>query len=692
MSLYSQLYNHLCECSLGGQVLYFLPLNSLDELITTDSVEAQLSLSDRLPWSRLPGEVVQHAKKVFAILVLIDKPRAIKKLLREGLTDEHLPLFPKGDGSDNILVSARGKIFQSFATWHNSAKVAVFLEKQWVVQAPVLDATDSDITLNPKCVLPFYNIVELGEGQSSRVYKGELHPAHQKGLKAAQLLVAIKDVWDRRSFEGDVELTRYHHPHLMKPIAACQTGLHYYIIFPWPDGEDLWEFWRHGNSRQRTPDLILWSLQQMLGLADALETLHKRRLYHGDLNPACIFHLNKGGKGALVIVDSDVSRARTKRTGIRNRPTLTLANSALYESPDMYTAPEVYATPSLRLRKPDIWSLGCIFLEFTIWLLYDFRFTALVSLHHSSNGSDNRFYQLTSSGAAIIHPAVSAAIDALRKDPRCKGGTALEDLVNLIADSLLQIKVLHRVSATKVCDGLQKIVRGAENNPSYLLNIVDPFLPTLPNLQDASDSVASSGSIAGSGYQLGPLDKQPGVNEAIQGKIESRIETLPADSESSSSPTDYRHGSSRSPSDKPASSVTSSYGDSRHLTSSSPASKHELLLSPPTTSARAALPVPTLETVNEDPDTAKEQHPSDLSEQRETIGGGVDISDANFEDYTSKADTAASKMGSCSEMFAEWLRRFIQKTLENIPLSGALEALSPMVLQEFAIRLGHEGL
>lgn len=192
MSLYSQLYNHLCECSLGGQVLYFLPLNSLDELITTDSVEAQLSLSDRLPWSRLPGEVVQHAKKVFAILVLIDKPRAIKKLLREGLTDEHLPLFPKGDGSDNILVSARGKIFQSFATWHNSAKVAVFLEKQWVVQAPVLDATDSDITLNPKCVLPFYNIVELGEGQSSRVYKGELHPAHQKGLKVSVTLAPGK--------------------------------------------------------------------------------------------------------------------------------------------------------------------------------------------------------------------------------------------------------------------------------------------------------------------------------------------------------------------------------------------------------------------------------------------------------------------------------------------------------------------
>lgn len=183
MSLYAELSSHLRICPLGDKS--FLPLDSLDETITAESVKAQLSREDLQFWSGLPGEVVQHAKKVFAILVLIDEPRAIKDLLLEGLTDEHLPLFPKGDRNDNILVSVRGKTFQSFVAWPSSARVDAFLEKQWEVQAPVFDATGSNIILNPKCALPFQSIAEVGRGQFGTVYKGVLHPAHQKGFKVS---------------------------------------------------------------------------------------------------------------------------------------------------------------------------------------------------------------------------------------------------------------------------------------------------------------------------------------------------------------------------------------------------------------------------------------------------------------------------------------------------------------------------
>lgn len=416
----------------------------------------------------------------------------------------------------------------------------------------------------------------------------------------------------------------------------------------------------------------------MLGLADALQALHHQNFRHGDLKPANILHFNIDGEGVLMITDFGLSRGYTKKTDRRHAQTRTRASTASYE------APEVYEHPSMpRSRKYDIWSIGCIFLEFTIWLLYDFK--ALDCFNRASNGSDYSFYKPTPGGLVEIHPAVSAAIDALREDLRCKGGTALGDLVNLIANGLLLIDVGRRYSGAELREKLQKIFQEAEKNPSYLLNIVDPSPPFPLIFQHVGYTVTDSG------YYSGPRDKQSGVNEVIQREIKSRIEALPADSESSSSPTDYRHGSSRSPSDKHASSVTSSYGDSRHLTGSPPASKNDLLPAPPTTSARAALPVQSLDTVNEDPDTAQEQHPSDLFAERETIGGGVDMSDANFEDYASKADTVASKLGSYSEMFSWWLWPFIEKTLEQNPLSDVQEALSPRILREFAIRLGHEG-
>lgn len=181
-SLSLHLEAHLCKCPLGGQ--YFLPLDSLDETITTESVKAQLSWEDRTFRSGLPREVVQHAKKVFAILVLIGDPRAIKGLLGEGLTDEYLPLSP-GDPYCSSLVSAhRDKTFQSPVTW-DEFRVALFLEKQWVVQAPVLDTTGIHIALHPRCPLPFQSIDEVGWDESGRVYRGALHPAHQKGFKVS---------------------------------------------------------------------------------------------------------------------------------------------------------------------------------------------------------------------------------------------------------------------------------------------------------------------------------------------------------------------------------------------------------------------------------------------------------------------------------------------------------------------------
>ena len=84
---------------------------------------------------------------------------------------------------------------------------------------------------------------------------------------------------------------------------------------------------------------------------------------------------------------------------------------------------------------------------------------------------------MTPAGKAEISPEVLDAIEALRGDPRCRGGTSLESLVNLIADKLLVTAAEDRCKAEQLRDELQEIVQKAQQDLSYLLNPTSQLPP-----------------------------------------------------------------------------------------------------------------------------------------------------------------------------------------------------------------------
>jgi serine/threonine protein kinase len=252
-------------------------------------------------------------------------------------------------------------------------------------------------------------------------------------------------------------------------------------MFPWANGGDLQEFWEYEDSRERTPELILWSFQQMLGLASALKALHLANYCHGDLKPEHILHFRKGeglgsdGGGILVLAGCGRAGVNSKEKGLMTR-TFSTATSAMYEVPEA-----LLSQRTARSRRKDMWPIGCVFLEFVIWLLYGRK---AIKPFSASRRSDDvlipygSFFYYASEGTLAIHPAVSAAMGTIRTDPRCKG-TALADLVEIIAENLLQIEVSLRVQATELYEKLEKIVQEAEKNPSYLVNLIDP-VPNIP--------------------------------------------------------------------------------------------------------------------------------------------------------------------------------------------------------------------
>jgi hypothetical protein len=188
MTLYTELDERLVECRLDDEApdSIFLPLSDLEEKITKDTIRTQLS--DQLHDPGLPDKVVLQAKKVFAILALIEEPRAIEDLIqKDDLRDGDLPLSRKGAKGHtdyNILVSSRGdKSFSSFASWPRASSVRQFLDKQWAVQAPVLDSIGKHIVLEPKCPWPLIESIRTSEGGSGVVYRIKLHPAHQQVFK-----------------------------------------------------------------------------------------------------------------------------------------------------------------------------------------------------------------------------------------------------------------------------------------------------------------------------------------------------------------------------------------------------------------------------------------------------------------------------------------------------------------------------
>lgn len=190
-AMFKRLKSKYLKCPLSTN--RFLPVNVLDEEITEENVKAEIpkKLSNFLK-PHLPSTVVHQARKVFAILVIVGEPEAIKYLLAEGITDEDLPLSRKdGDEDDNNLVpsSDNGKIFRSFADWEDERRVEYFLDKQWMVLAPVLDFSGRDMKLSVRSALPFQAVDPVGHSNVVTVYKSDVHPAHQRGLQVRHIPV-----------------------------------------------------------------------------------------------------------------------------------------------------------------------------------------------------------------------------------------------------------------------------------------------------------------------------------------------------------------------------------------------------------------------------------------------------------------------------------------------------------------------
>ncbi|KAK4464970.1 serine threonine kinase [Cladorrhinum samala] len=494
----------------------FIPLKVLDDTITVPSITDSLGLQQWFRakyWSdQLPRRIHQEAQRLFAILVLIEKDAAIQELLSNGLTDKELPLARKGN-TDVLVSVVTQKEFACFESW-SPARVDAFVEKQWLVQAPVIERVGQNLVVDANCPLPFIEKGEkIGGGNGVWVHQAHIHPAHRSDALATVCdgPVAIKEIQDRETFVQERDnlenLSKLSHRNLIKPLCTIERGSLFYVIFPWADGGDLRQFWEHQDSAPNNPELIMWSLEQALGVADAVKALHDSNIRHGDIKPQNVLHFHDQGDskskplGKLVLADVGISRKHTLATNFRHWATQTKASTISYEAPE---AEYDRQNDIPRSRKYDQWSLGCMFLEFTVWLLYGFQAVEVFRLRRTSSRdpttAPGNFFTQKSYGSPSIHSRVSVAITHLRDDPRCGRNTALGELVTLVEDRLLQVSASDRADADELHCILQSIVERARKNPEFLCKNTGS-IPAVPKffVRRRRSSASSSSSVWSSG-------------------------------------------------------------------------------------------------------------------------------------------------------------------------------------------------
>ena len=259
----------------------------------------------------------------------------------------------------------------------------------------------------------------------------------------------------KREVDALAKMNQLGEEHIVRFITSFQRGtqedLEYYVLFEWADGGNLSDFWRQPHKPKRTASLVKWVVEQLCGLTRALRAAHYMpdgaSYRHGDLKPGNILWFpNNDGYGTLKIGDWGEAKIHNQVTALRHGRVDTTAKygTRRYEPPEtglQSLLPK--GAPHVRSRLYDLWGMGCIILEFIIWLLYNHE--ELCRFNNSNQGyfgASDMFYEISHERVVRIHRVVEHWMEHMAKDGLCRSGeTALGKLLQIVRTGLLVVEL-----------------------------------------------------------------------------------------------------------------------------------------------------------------------------------------------------------------------------------------------------------
>jgi serine/threonine protein kinase len=302
-----------------------------------------------------------------------------------------------------------------------------------------------------------------------------------------------------------------------------------HLVFPWADG-DLHDFWfKHfpGTVQpERTPQLAKWLSRQFFGLATALQGIHnsdvdesslhnlsprvrqQRHGRHGDIKPENILWFQddvtaKDSYGILKLCDlgsADFHGPNSKSVRI----------SAIHEFTGTYRAPEFDAIQRVSPQY-DIWSFGCVLLQFMVWYLDGWQGVDGFTERRSKEGVSNRliildnFFNIISKGDTWAVQAKQSVRDVCSDFPlSCNAVAATNqdqefallrehsnctdfvlDVLQLIQSSMLRMAPAKRAGCDDIVRQLEAIARRCDQDAGYCIQrSIRPIRKTSSDLSE----------------------------------------------------------------------------------------------------------------------------------------------------------------------------------------------------------------
>ncbi|KAI1085196.1 hypothetical protein F5B20DRAFT_575666 [Whalleya microplaca] len=477
-------------------------------------------------------------RKLLAVLIAMGCLEDLPEIMDDGMDDRCLPLHISGPPGYRLYcryhgvhhriingVSRRPAYRQQFTSWSYSL-VALYVKFNTKIHPHyLLDLGDvfpmqsSEKTKKHETSQMNY----IPYGGYSEVYKIKIDRSHYdfggRKISHPDGFFALKRLTSHNRDNFNMEISsllftmdnssgKEAEKHVIQLLATFEVpapavqGSTYYLLFDWPEGS-LADFWRRNQHLVGQKSHCRWMSQQFHKISSALQCVHNERLEtlksmdqsmlerelhghkidvqdlygrHGDIKPDNFlwFQPNQSSSlndlGVLALSDFGLGRLHTQVSRSKQDPK-SLTWTATYR------APEFDLSDGMISRASDIFSLGCVFLEYVTWFL-EGRESVLDTFPEKRFAQDihdfraDTFFTITPDTGSkkqlpSLKPSVTAWINKLQRHKDCSW--YLHQLLEIIRDDMLEPDRVKRIHILQLIRKMATLRDACEMDESFYL-------------------------------------------------------------------------------------------------------------------------------------------------------------------------------------------------------------------------------
>ncbi|KAJ0158578.1 hypothetical protein CTA2_11290 [Colletotrichum tanaceti] len=460
--------------------------------------------------------------KLLAVLIGIGSAESMARhMLSDNISDTCLPIQKHTVNGKQQLRCREHRAHSEFDNYRRQDDRERFSHWSYLLSAPYITRRNnlhSHYVLDTGDVFPmdFQHKVEQDAGTEStargsegsgntyggfsEVYKVRIHDGHydfgEHGIRHPRGFFALKKLTSHNRTGFNLELSsliitgrNYSKKNMIQVLATFEvinsaTGAStFYLLFDWAEGS-LNKFWENNQALVGDKSHCLWMASQFYEISEALRCVHNdhaqtmqyledrdsnKDLYgrHGDIKPANFlwFHTNSP-PGLIALSDFGLGRLHTQVSRSKQDPK-NIERTATYRCPE-FDVPSGQLSP-----RSDIFSLGCVMLEYVTWFLMGLDAVEQAFPNARSerdiHGFDSDVFFSVRDNHAVLKPSVASWIRGLRNHPHCSW--YISDLLDTIETGMLDPDGVTRLPASRLTKRMKALLKACEGTPSYYLDV-----------------------------------------------------------------------------------------------------------------------------------------------------------------------------------------------------------------------------